>query len=274
MREAQEKDQAAAVAAAASEGREHLDSRGSFAGHHSAVNVASASNPLSPSSSSPLPSGQMSPEADATLRRANYEARKSEIHGASEENIPERTLKTSVSAATVTTAVATGPTVTKSMQASSGRSERHESATSVTQAAILPVVEEATEALSTAAHSRNSHISSLTADSDGRPLTPAKDGEEREAGFGNPLLGIHRNLSNGRGPPTPPKTGNGQSGHMKPQSADSGYGVTGGGFNGHALKGSIGSQRSLNVRSQLSRDSLDKALPPLPRADGWPQETS
>lgn len=272
IRKAQERDQAAAAAAAASEEGEQVDPRASFTGHRPAANEATTPSPLSPSSSSAaLPSGQMSPEADATVRRATREAYKTDMRGASDQNIPDRTLKTSVAPAPAATAAA-GPNVSKSMHgASAVRNERHESITSATQGAILPVVEEATEGLSTAAQSRNSHISSLTADSDGRPLTPAKDGDEREAGFGNPLLGSHRNFSNGRGPPTPPKTGNGQSTSLKPQSADSGYGVTGGCFNGHGLKGST---PSLNVPAQISRDSLDKALPPLPRGNALPQGTS
>lgn len=243
-REAQEKDRAAAAAAAASEETEQAGSPG-------AATVAS---------SSALPSGHKSPESDATVRRAVYEASKTELHGASEESIPDRVLKTATVSSKVTQASGSG---------------RHESTSSITQAAILPVVEEATEGLSTAEISRNSHVSTLTADSDGRPLTPAKDGEESQAGFGNPLLGGYRKLSNGRGPPTPPKTGNGQQrASLKPQSADSGYGVTGGSVNGHALKSSTGSQKSVNIRSQVSRDSLDKALPPLPRGDAWPQETA
>jgi 1-phosphatidylinositol-4-phosphate 5-kinase len=259
IRQAQERDQAQAAAAAASEEMEQVGPDGS------PVNAATA-HPIPQSlSSSALPSGQKSPEADATMKRAMHEASKTELRGSHEENIPDRTLKTTA-----------GPSSSKTMPASgAGRSERHESTVSITQAAILPVVEEATEGLSTAEHSRNSHVSStLTAESDGRPLTPAKDGEEREAGFSNPLLGSYRKLSTGRGPPTPPKTGNGQGTSLKPHSADSGYGVTGGSANGHALKGSTGSQGSLNIRNQLSRDSLDKALPPLPRGDAWPQEAS
>ena len=148
---------------------------------------------------------------------------------------------------------------------------------------VLPVVEEAAEGPSTGDRSRNSRVSSLTMESDGRPLTPAKDGDEMKPGFGNPLFGGHGSdsgsSSNARPPPTPPKTGNGYNGQLKPDSADSGYGVGGNsgsngsnginginGING-GLKSLTGSQKSLNARSQISRDSLDKALPPLPKVD-------
>jgi 1-phosphatidylinositol-4-phosphate 5-kinase len=90
-----------------------------------------------------------------------------------------------------------------------------------------------------------------------------------EPGFGNPILGT-RNGSRGnssitRPPPTPPKTGYGFNGQQKPESADSGYAVgSNGGSNGR-LKSLTGSQKSQNVRPSISRDSLDKALPPLPK---------
>ena len=134
----------------------------------------------------------------------------------------------------------------------------------------MPVVEEAAEGVSTGDRSRNSRVSSLTTASDGRPLTPAKDGVEMEPGFGNPLLG-ERSGSRGSGsktrpPPTPPKTGHGYSGQSKPESADSGYGVGASGSSNGGLKSLTGSQKSLNIRPQISRDSLDKALPPLPQA--------
>lgn len=134
-------------------------------------------------------------------------------------------------------------------------------------------MEEAAEGVSTGERSRNSAISSAISEgeSEFRPLTPAKDGEEMEAGFGNPLLRGSTTRSRGPPPPTPPKTG--YNGHvdgttisLKPQSADSGYGFNG--SNGVlGLKSASGSQKSLasgRMKPQFSRDSLDKALPPLP----------
>jgi 1-phosphatidylinositol-4-phosphate 5-kinase len=131
-------------------------------------------------------------------------------------------------------------------------------------------VEEAVEGTPTRDQSRNSRVSSLTAESDGRPLTPAKEGEELAPGFGNPLLGS-RDGSRGnsikaqRPPPTPPKIGHGYTGQAKPDSADSGYGVGASGSSNGGLKSLTGSQKSLNIRHQASRSSLDKALPPLPK---------
>ncbi|SPQ24814.1 6688802f-91b9-475c-9813-8d2fdf3b3046 [Thermothielavioides terrestris] len=175
-----------------------------------------------------------------------------------EEDVPNRTLRTVVTGPTPSGKANHGP--------SASVSERRETT-------VLPVVEEAAEGPSTGDRSRNSRVSSLLTESDGRPLTPAKDGDEMEPGFGNPILGV-RNGSKGsngmaRPPPTPPKTGQGFDGRAKPDSADSGYGIGSGsgstsGSNG-GLKSLTGSQKSLNIRPQISRDSLDKALPPLPK---------
>jgi 1-phosphatidylinositol-4-phosphate 5-kinase len=132
--------------------------------------------------------------------------------------------------------------------------ERRESA------AVLPVVEEAAEGLSGESRNRNSHVSSTWSD-DGRPLTPAKDGEERDAGFANPIMMSHGSLNKGRRPLTPPKSAYGQGSYLKPESADSGYGVSA----ANALKSTTGSQKSSKIRPQVSRESLDKALPPLPK---------
>ncbi|KXX76346.1 hypothetical protein MMYC01_206171 [Madurella mycetomatis] len=218
-RAAQERDDAAAAEAAASEERKRTGSWGNNAQIPPAPNYQP---PLPPSS---LPSGQ---------RPVSYE---------SEDNAPDRTLRTIPAAAGV---------------------ERRETT-------VLPVVEEAAEGTSAGDRSRHSRISSLGTESDGRPLTPAKDGDEMEPGFGNPLLGGHSssgNSSKARGPPTPPKTGHGYNTQLKPESADSGYGVSGSnGSNGSngGLRSLTGSQKSLNIRTQVSRDSLDKALPPLPK---------
>ncbi|KAH6847255.1 hypothetical protein B0I37DRAFT_140432 [Chaetomium sp. MPI-CAGE-AT-0009] len=193
--------------------------------------------PLPPSSS---PSGQ-----------SRVQARTSEL-GDQEDDASERVLRT----------VITGPP----NNSGTGKPSHHPNA----PATVLPVVEEAVEGTSTGDRSRNSRVSSLTTDSEVRPLTPAKEGDELAPGFGNPLLGS-RNGSRGssihaRPPPTPPKTGHGYTGRAKPESADSGYGVGvgGGSSNNGGLKSLTGSQRSLGLGQQIGRDSLDKALPPLP----------
>ncbi|KAH8903295.1 SAICAR synthase-like protein [Coniochaeta sp. PMI_546] len=202
QREAQERDAANAAAAAAGE---HPDRVGSWGSRRrsTSTNIPPMPNYQPPSPPTNLLSGQKSPEQELTLQRAEHQAHKSEKHGAREDDVPDRTLKT---------------------------------------------------------------VSSVITESDDRPLTPAKDGDERQAGFGNPLLGN----SKGRAPPTPPKTAT-----LKPESADSGYGVTG--LNtaaANALKSATGSQKSLKPRSSISRESLDKALPPLPRSDAIHQEVS
>jgi len=56
---------------------------------------------------------------------------------------------------------------------------------------------------------------------------------------------------------------------MKPESADSGYGVSGISGSHGGLRSASGSQRSLRVNAQISRDSLDKALPPLPKPSDY-----
>lgn len=202
--------------------------------------------PLPPST---IPSGQRSAEEQAVKMEATDV----------EPDVPDRTLRTTVSA----------PSTSSSGAGKAGHgpngvvAERRETT-------VLPVVEEAAEGVSTGDRSRNSRVSSLTAESDERPLTPAKDGDEREPGFGNPLLGGRSSSrgsgSNTRPPPTPPKTGHGYTGPTKPESADSGYGIVTNGSSNGGLKSLTGSQKSLNIRPQISRDSLDKALPPLPNA--------
>lgn len=235
-RAAQERDDAAAAEAAASEEQKRASSWGNNASTPPAPNYQP---PLPPSS---LPSGQ---------RPIGYE---------SEDNVPDRTLRTIPAAAATS---AQGPAKSVHGLSAAGVERR--------ETTVLPVVEEAAEGTSTGDRSRHSRISSLGTESDGRPLTPAKDGDEMEPGFGNPLLGGHSssgNSSKARGPPTPPKTGHGYNTQLKPESADSGYGVSGSnGSNGSngGLRSLTGSQKSLNIRPQVSRDSLDKALPPLPK---------
>ncbi|KAL2876846.1 Phosphatidylinositol-4-phosphate 5-kinase [Colletotrichum sp. CLE4] len=112
-------------------------------------------------------------------------------------------------------------------------------------APILPVVEEAGEASSLGGRSRDG-AASRDGD-DYRPATPAKPGmESRFAGL--------RDYA----PPTPPK-----GHHLKPESQDSGYGALPNG-NGSTMS----REDSLNIKPRLSKDSLDKALPPLPKEAG------
>lgn len=139
------------------------------------------------------------------------------------------------------------------------------------EATILPVVEEAAEGTSSGDRSRSSRVSSLLTESDGRPLTPVKDGREKEPGFANPILssrtGSRSSNAPTYAPPTPPKTAHGYAGQPKSESADSGYGVGAGSSTGNSgPRSRSGSQKSLRLRPQISRDSLDKALPPLPNA--------
>ncbi|WYZ43232.1 hypothetical protein EsH8_VI_000931 [Colletotrichum jinshuiense] len=106
-------------------------------------------------------------------------------------------------------------------------------------APILPVVEEAAEASSLGGRSRDGD--------DYRPATPAKTGMEgRFAGL--------RDYA----PPTPPK-----GHHLKPESQDSGYGALPNG-NGSTLS----REDSLRLNSRLSKESLNKDLPPLPKEAG------
>jgi 1-phosphatidylinositol-4-phosphate 5-kinase len=131
--------------------------------------------------------GPRSPEGRETVEMAEEEARRTELAGASEKQVPDRTLKTTVDQR-------------ESMQ--------HEP--------ILPIVEEQGE------NGRE--------DSDIRPETPPKD----------------KMLPPSRAPPpTPPKT----ISLLKPDSADSGYAGNGG----------------PRLRTKMSKESLNKSLPPLPQ---------
>ncbi|KAK4192305.1 hypothetical protein QBC35DRAFT_246153 [Podospora australis] len=244
LREAQARD-AEMIAAAAAEERQRVGSWSSSMRHRSshAIPPVPTHQPPPPPIASPL--SPLSPAAEETVRRAEEEARKTEANGFSEDSVPDRTLRTTASAPPKTH----GPT-------SPPMGERRETT-------ILPIVEEAAESGSTGNRSGRSHISS-TDDSDYRPLTPAKDGIESQPGFGNPLLRERIRGDPGRPPPTPPKTGHGYGSILKSDSVDSGYGVLGG--NG-GLRSVSGSQKSLHGKSSLGRDSLDKALPPLPKLD-------
>lgn len=260
QREAQAKDAANAAAAATAE---HPDRVGSWGSRRrsSSTNIPPIPNYQAPPPPTNLLSGQKSPEQELTLQRAEHQAHKSEKHGIREEDVPDRTLKTMSAPPDFSL-----PTVAKRPPIPGPQHvERRESAIAG-PATVLPVVEEAAEVGSTGGRSRGSQVSSVMTESDGRPLTPAKDGDEQHAGFGNPVLG----KSQDRGPPTPPKTAT-----LKPESADSGYGVTGtNSAAANVVKSATGSQKSLKPRSSISRESLDKALPPLPRSDAISQEVS
>ncbi|KAI1768510.1 SAICAR synthase-like protein [Hypoxylon sp. FL1150] len=106
--------------------------------------------------------------------------------------------------------------------------------------AVLPVVEETAEAGSVGGRSHGDSAS------ESRPYTPSP--AERQDGFTR--LGPHG--IGGRGPPTPPKTS-----YLDP---DGGY------EEGRRRSGSSsGSLAGKYLRNRISRDSLDKALPPLPK---------
>ncbi|CAK7210218.1 Phosphatidylinositol-4-phosphate 5-kinase [Sporothrix bragantina] len=128
--------------------------------------------------------------------------------------------------------------------ANAPHNERRESM----QQPVLPIVDEVGENSSMGGRSRSSRFSNHTVDSDDRPPTPAKDKIHVVAG--NAPVGQF-----GRSGP-----GNGNGG-LKPESADSGYGVSG----TRSRSGTVGSGKQ--VKMQMSRDSLDKELPPLPKLD-------
>jgi hypothetical protein len=140
-----------------------------------------------------------------------------------------------------------------SMPTSSPPAPPHNDRRESMQQPALPIVDEANENSSTGGRSRSSRFSSHTTESDYRPATPAKDVPAVPGQYGVRLSGGSARNS----PPTPPTTG-----YLKPESADSGYGVSG----TRSRSGTVGSGRK--VKMQLSRDSLEKELPPLPKLDG------
>ena len=248
LRAAQERDAALAAEAAASEERQRTGSWGS-GGRVSCCTVPPSPCHQPPPPPSSSPSGQ---------RSAQQQQGKKNEAGRTEDNVPERTLRT------IATPSNHGP--------SGSGAERRE-------AAVLPVVEEAVEGASTGDPSHGSLVSSLVTEGDGRPSTPRKDGDEKRSGLSSLLFGGRRNNSSSssstRPPPTPPKNGSAYGGRLKPDSADSGYGVSSNGGSSSGLRSRTGSQKSLNVQSQIGRDSLDKALPPLPKMkSGRPQDVS
>ncbi|KAI1413458.1 SAICAR synthase-like protein [Hypoxylon sp. FL1857] len=106
--------------------------------------------------------------------------------------------------------------------------------------AVLPVVEETAEAGSVGGRSRDDSATGS------RPYTPSPS--ERQDGFTN--LGPHG--IGGKGPPTPPKTS-----YLEP---DDGYAER-----RKRSNSSGGSGGFSFLRKKFSRESLDKALPPVPR---------
>ncbi|KAK2609614.1 hypothetical protein N8I77_003108 [Diaporthe amygdali] len=270
-REAEEKQNAEAEAAA-EKSKQRVPSWNSAGRKSTSNNV-----PAAPTHEPPPPpgrgSGAISPQAEETMRRAEHVASKTERHGHTEQGIPDRIIRTTGSAGggiLPSIAAATAP----SLMASNNDAANQ---------AILPIVEEPSEGSTNGErdHGANRHghgdrTSNVTAGSDGRPWTPARDGQDRNSsGSGNPVLSNMREPS--RAPPTPPKTsgsmvGNGSAfGHgkrlTKPESADSGIGVH---EMGRARSGSQVSRYSdkAGVKGQMSRESLDKALPPLPAVNG------
>ncbi|KAI1139229.1 SAICAR synthase-like protein [Hypoxylon sp. FL0543] len=107
--------------------------------------------------------------------------------------------------------------------------------------AVLPVVEETAEAGSVGGRSREDSASGS------RPYTPSPT--ERQDGFTN--LGPHG--IGGKGPPTPPKTS-----YLEP---DDGYAERRKRSNSSGGSGGFSSF----LRKKFSRESLDKALPPVPK---------
>lgn len=106
--------------------------------------------------------------------------------------------------------------------------------------AVLPVVEETAEAGSVGGRSRGDSASGS------RPYTPSPS--ERQDGFTN--LGPHG--IGGKGPPTPPKTS-----YLEPEMDYQERRKRSG--------SSSGSGGLKFLRHRISRESLDKALPPIPK---------
>ena len=196
-KDAQEKEQEAARASA---------DKSSRTSRHRVRDI-----PSMPTQQPPPPPLQLSqsPEAKETIDMAHREARKTERNGASEKNVPDRTLRTA----------ATAPA--DSREASLGDP-------------ILPIVEEGGE---TSRVRTNSQPDTLSMD---KPLPADK-----------------------APPPTPPKPNSLQH-YSTPHSADSGYAGPSSSSQG------VDYQKHLSMSSKLgnrmSRESLNKTLPPLPSA--------
>ncbi|CAN8105142.1 unnamed protein product [Discula destructiva] len=260
-REKQEKERQAAEEALQSE-RQRVSSWNSLGRRSTSNSIPAAPTYLPP----PPPgrtSGARSPEAEETMRRAEKAAKKSEKHGHTEQGVPERIIGTSGSSVTgilpsVTAAAAPGLGGGNS-QATIGRN-------SITNPTLATVEERGEQSMNGGRDHSGSRLSGLTRESDGRPETPAKDGQESR----NPMLS-HICQAPSRAPPTPPMTAaesmSNENGHSqrltKPESTDSGIGVE----LGRTRSGSQRGQCSGTVKAQMSRSSLEKALPPLPLAN-------
>lgn len=250
--QAGERDAALAAEAAAGEGRGRVASWGSSTRRMSSTSwippIAENAPPAPPSAG---PASPRSVEVEVTMQRAEHEARVSEKRaGSGEERVAERIPRTKAAGKPVGGAPHPAPP------------EPTDAAFS-NVGAVLPVVEEAAEGTSSGGRSRRSFAPSQGSVADGRPCTPVKNGPAgTQAGINKAVLG--RQTPGNMGPPTPPKSGYDHRHHVKLDSTDSGYGVSGHGMMINGLHGLCGSQRSSKIRPQVSRDSLDKALPPLP----------
>lgn len=268
-REKQEKEHQAAEEAIAGE-RQRVSSWNSIGRKSTSNSVPAVPTHLPP----PPPDrgiGARSPEAEETMRRAEKAAKKSEKHGHTEQGVPERTMRTSGSA---TTGILPSITAAAAPGLGGGNNQSPVGRESTTTP-VLETVEETGENSMNGSgshdhHSAVSRLSDRTANSEGRPMTPAKDGQEHS----NPML-THIRQAPSRAPPTPPKTAGGLAGNghgnghgqrlTKPESTDSGIGVEiGRKRSGSQLRGN--GQGGSGAKGQMSRDSLEKALPPLPIA--------
>lgn len=269
-REAEEKQR---VEATAEKQKQRVPSWNSM-GRRSTSNNSTAGAPAHHPPAPPTRgSGTKSPQEEETIRRAEHVAHKSERHGHNEQGIPEITIKTSGTAGDgifPSIAAATAPSLgSAATQIPHGRDPNNQP--------ILPAVQESGEGLTNGQRyhgaGRVHQFNSRSGESDGRPMTPAKDGQERNPGFGNPIMSTHREPHHG--PPTPPKTagsivGNGNSLSKrltKPESADSGIGVYAPGRERSGSQRSYASGKA-GFRGQMGRESMDKALPPLPGVNG------
>lgn len=262
-REAEERRDAEAQAAA-EQTRQRVPSWNSV-GRKSTSSAAPTHQPPPPPGRA---SGALSPQEEETMRRAEHVAHKSERHGHTEAGVPEVIMKPLGDASTgiyPSLATASAPSLpTSNGQVPHGREPANHPS--------LPIVQESGESLTNGQRSHSASQVSQASQSrmaDGRPVTPAKDG--RNYGFGNPMLSNIRQPM--QAPPTPPKTSGSMAGNgngyyygkrlMKPESADSGIGVHGMGPERPSSQHSYSSGRA-GFRGQLGRDSMDKALPPLP----------
>jgi 1-phosphatidylinositol-4-phosphate 5-kinase len=193
------------------------------ASHQSSVQHNTYSAPPAPTYLPPAPPGMrspQSPEPNPTVEKATRMAMKKEKDVAREEELPDRMM---------------GTTSSSSVNAQ-GKVNPH---------AVLPIVEEMTEAGSVSGRSRGDSASG------NRPFTPSPletPGTRRSDGFTD--LGPHG--IGGRGPPTPPK-----SSYLDPDA----------GFGGNRSRSGSGTSMGKGLRRVISRESLDKALPPLPQGN-------